>query len=163
EFDVCVIDNLATGRLSNLAHLRSEPRLEVVEADVVDLPARAGVFAGAKLVFHFAGLGDIVPSIERPIEYLRTNVDGTLAGPEGARNAGVGQFVYAASSSCYGAAPPVPTAESAPIAPAYPYALSKWMGECAVLHWGQVFRLPVVSLRIFNAYGPRVRTTGAYG
>src|SRR5262249_4850191 len=73
------------------------------------------------------------------------------------------KFVYAASSSCYGAAPPLPTGEDAPIVPQYPYALSKYQGEEAVLHWGEVYDLPVVSVRIFNAYGPRSRTSGAYG
>src|SRR5438128_255487 len=93
---------------------------------------------------------------------MRANVDGTLAMLEGSRRAGVKRFVYAASSSCYGLAE-VPTTEAAPIAPQYPYALSKYMGEVAALHWGKVYRLPVVCLRIFNAYGPRARTTGAYG
>ena len=120
------------------------------------------VFADADYVFHFGGMGDIVPSIERPLDYMRANVDGTLAMLEGSRRAGVKRFVYAASSSCYGLAE-VPTTEAAPIAPQYPYALSKYMGEVAALHWGKVYRLPVVSLRIFNAYGPRARTTGAYG
>ena len=61
------------------------------------------------------------------------------------------------------ASPHVPTREDHPIAPQYPYALSKYQGEQAALHWHQVYRLPVNSIRIFNAYGPRVRTTGAYG
>ena len=72
------------------------------------------------------------------------------------------KFVYAASSSCYGLAA-TPTREDHPIAPQYPYALSKYQGEQAAFHWHQVYRLPVNSIRIFNAYGPRVRTTGAYG
>ena len=79
-----------------------------------------------------------------------------------ARRAGVEKFVYAASSSCYGLAA-TPTREDHPIAPQYPYALSKYQGEQAVFHWQQVYRLPVNSIRIFNAYGTRVRTTGAYG
>ncbi len=82
---------------------------------------------------------------------------------EAARAAGVKKFVYAASSSCYGLAEELPTTESAPIRPQYPYALSKYQGEQAVLHWGEVYRLPVNSVRLFNAYGTRSRTTGAYG
>ena len=121
------------------------------------------LFRGAKYVFHFGGLGDIVPSIEHPLEYMHANVNGTLAVLEAARHAGVQKVVYAASSSCYGAAPPTPTSESAPIKPEYPYALSKYMGEEALLHWSEVYRLPAVAIRIFNAYGPRVRTTGVYG
>jgi UDP-glucose 4-epimerase len=161
-FDVRVVDNLATGRLENLAHHRGNPRVSFRQADMVDLPATDTVFDDADYVFHFGGIGDIVPSIERPLAYMRANVDGTLAVLEGARRAGVRKLVYAASSSCYGLAA-VPTAEDAPIDPRYPYALSKYLGEQAALHWAKVYRLPVVSLRIFNAYGPRVRTTGAYG
>jgi len=81
---------------------------------------------------------------------------------EAARATGVEKFVYAASSSCYGLAA-TPTREDHPIAPQYPYALSKYMGEQAAFHWRQVYGLPVNSIRIFNAYGTRVRTTGAYG
>jgi UDP-glucose 4-epimerase len=164
-YQVMVIDNLATGRLDNLKQCRSNPRCEVMIQDVAQLSADAAatLFHGARYVFHFAGLGDIVPSIDRPLDYMRANVDGTLAVLEASRAAGVGKVVYAASSSCYGANPPLPTSENAPIHPEYPYALSKYLAECAVLHWGQVYGLPVASLRIFNAYGPRVRTTGVYG
>jgi UDP-glucose 4-epimerase len=161
-YEVRVIDNLITGRLDNLARHRSDARLTVRQADMADLGPADPIFAGVDHVFHFGGIGDIVPSIERPLEYLHANVDGTLAVLEGSRRAGVRKFVYAASSSCYGLAA-VPTTESAPIAPQYPYALSKYMGELAALHWAKVYRLPVASLRIFNAYGPRVRTTGVYG
>jgi UDP-glucose 4-epimerase len=93
---------------------------------------------------------------------MDTNVQGTVRVLECARHAGVRKFVYAASSSCYGIAA-VPTAEDHPIAPQYPYALSKYQGEQAAFHWHRVYRLPVNSIRIFNAYGTRVRTTGAYG
>ena len=81
---------------------------------------------------------------------------------ECARAAGVRKFVYAASSSCYGLAD-VPTREDHPIAPKYPYALSKYQGEQAAFHWHLVYRLPVNSVRIFNAYGTRSKTSGAYG
>ncbi|GAC1319703.1 MAG: GDP-mannose 4,6-dehydratase [Chloroflexota bacterium] len=162
-FHVTVIDNLVTGRLTNLKQHASNPRCEVVQMDMTTLTAETRLFSQAQYVFHFGGLGDIVPSIERPLDYMRANVDGTLAVLEAARQARVKKFVYAASSSCYGASPPVPTSEMAPISTEYPYALSKYLGERAVLHWGQVYKLPVNSIRIFNAYGPRVRTTGVYG
>ncbi len=121
------------------------------------------MWPGARYVFHFAGIGDIVPSIDHPLDYMSANVQGTVHALEGARAAGVKKFVYAASSSCYGLATELPTTETAPISPRYPYALSKYCGEEAVLHWAQVYRLPVASVRIFNAYGIRSRTTGAYG
>jgi UDP-glucose 4-epimerase len=162
-FAVRAIDNLATGRVANLEHHAKNPRLAFHQADVCDLTADSPVFKGAELVFHFAGIGDIVPSIERPLDYMRANVTGTLAVLEAARGAAVGKLVYAASSSCYGIARELPTTETAPIQPEYPYALSKWLGESAALHWTHVYRLPVNSIRMFNVYGPRVRTTGVYG
>ena len=104
----------------------------------------------------------LMASIEAPSEYMEVNSQGTVRVLEACRAAKVGRFVYAASSSCYGLAA-VPTREDAPIRPEYPYALSKYQGEQAVLHWGQVYKLPVNSIRIFNAYGTRSRTSGAYG
>ncbi|HLW59029.1 MAG TPA: SDR family oxidoreductase [bacterium] len=161
--DVVVIDNLAAGRRENLAQHSGNPRVAICHEDINDLPADSAWFVGVDYVFHFGGVGDIVPSIEHPLVYMQVNVMGTLRVLEAARNAGVRKFIYAASSSCYGSMPEVPTPETAAIAPEYPYALSKYLGECAVLHWGKVYGLPVVSLRIFNAYGPRARTAGAYG
>ncbi len=161
-FRVHVIDNLVGGRLENLAHRKGERNLVVETRDIRDLAPEDTLFSGAEYVFHFAGIGDIVPSIDKPVDYLSTNVMGTVKVLECARHARVRKLVYAASSSCYGMAD-VPTAENAPIQPEYPYALSKYMGEEAVLHWGKVYRLPVNSLRIFNAYGTRSKTSGAYG
>lgn len=159
---VHVIDNLVGGRLDNLAHHQNHPHLQVDTRDICSLAPSDALFSGASYVFHFAGIGDIVPSIERPTDYMQTNVMGTVKVLEAARQAGINKLVYAASSSCYGLAE-VPTSEAAPIAAEYPYALSKWMGEQAVLHWGKVYQLPVNSIRIFNAYGTRSKTSGAYG
>ena len=161
-FVVRVIDNLVGGRLANLAQHQGNARLSVDTRDIRAVGPGDALFTGADFVFHFAGIGDIVPSIERPAEYMSANVQGTVHALEAARAAGVRRFVYAASSSCYGLAT-VPTREDAPIQPEYPYALSKYQGEQAVLHWGQVYKLPVNSIRIFNAYGPRSKTSGAYG
>ncbi len=161
-FRVRVIDNMTGGRESNLAHHAKHAALEVEKKDIRGLEPDAKAFTGAKYVFHFAGIGDIVPSIERPAEYMDTNVQGTVRVLECARHAKAQKLVYAASSSCYGLAA-TPTREDHPIAPQYPYALSKYQGEQAVFHWHRVYRLPVNSIRIFNAYGTRVRTTGSYG
>ena len=159
---VRVIDNLVGGRLQNLAHHDASGDVTLEERDIRSYAPEDAFFAGVSRVFHFAGIGDIVPSIERPSEYMSVNVQGTVHMLECARHAGVQKFVYAASSSCYGLAD-VPTREDHPIAPQYPYALSKYQGEMAVMHWHLVYKLPVNSIRIFNAYGMRSRTTGAYG
>jgi UDP-glucose 4-epimerase len=161
-YAVRAVDNLVSGRESNIAHLSSNPDFRFERADVRQLNPGSALFEGARSVFHFAGIGDIVPSIERPMEYLSANVQGTVHVLECARQARVNKLVYAASSSCYGLAA-TPTREDHPIAPQYPYALSKYQGEQACLHWHEVYRLPINSIRIFNAYGTRVRTTGAYG
>jgi len=162
DFEVRVVDNLVGGRESNLTHHAGDARLRFEKLDVRDLGAPSPLFEGSRFVFHFAGIGDIVPSIERPLEYLSANAQGTAALLEAARAARVEKVVYAASSSCYGIAA-VPTAEDHPIAPQYPYALSKLQGEQTAFHWHEVYGLPVNSIRIFNAYGTRSRTTGAYG
>jgi UDP-glucose 4-epimerase len=160
---VRVVDNLVGGRMGNLDRHAQEPRLAVDTRDIRSCQAGDPLFADVSYVFHFAGIGDLVPSIEKPLEYLSVNMQGTAQMLEGARHAGtVRKFVYAASSSCYGLAE-VPTTEDHPIRPMHPYALSKTLGEQACLHWAQVYRLPVNSLRIFNAYGTRSRTSGAYG
>jgi UDP-glucose 4-epimerase len=160
--EVVVLDNFSTGRPENLAGMASR-RLRVVEADISDLSEIRRHFEGAEVVFHLAALADIVPSIQRPMDYCRSNVVGTACVAEAARLAGVHKLVYSASSSCYGIPDVYPTPEDAPIRPQYPYALTKRLGEEIILHWGQVYRMPVVSLRLFNVYGPRSRTSGTYG
>ncbi len=161
-YAVQVVDDFSGGHDRNLAHLAGNPDLTVTRQDIRDLDPAARPFGDAKFVLHFAGIGDIVPSIERPVDYMDINVQGTVKVLECARAAGVDKFVYAASSSCYGLAD-VPTREDHAIDPKYPYALSKYQGEQAALHWHKVYGLPVNTIRIFNAYGTRVRTTGAYG
>jgi len=160
---VMVIDNFSTGRPGNLAHHNGNVRL--VEADITDFDAILPHFQGQDIVFHIAALADIVPSIVNPRGYYASNVLGTMNVVEAARLAGVQKLVYAASSSCYGIPSQefYPTAETAPLNPQYPYALTKYLGEQTVLHWGEVYDLPVISLRLFNVYGPRSRTSGTYG
>jgi len=159
---VRAIDNLAGGRRENVAQHAANPDFVLEERDVRSYEPGDPLFRGANYLFHFAGIGDIVPSIERPAEYMSANVQGTVRMLECARRAEVRKFVYAASSSCYGLAK-IPTREDHPIAPQYPYALSKYQGEQAAFHWHHLYRLPVNSIRIFNAYGTRSRTSGAYG
>ena len=123
----------------------------------------APVFEGVDYVFHMAALADIVPSIQKPWEYYSSNVLGTYNVVECARETDIKKLVYAASSSCYGIPDSYPTDEKADIRPQYPYALTKRLGEETVLHWGQVYNLPVITLRLFNVYGTRSRTSGTYG
>ena len=162
-YQVTVLDNFSTGRRENLAHICDVPTLQIECADITDEKSIRPYFDGVDYVFHLAALANIVPSIQRPLEYHRANVDGTAAVVECSRLADVKRFVYTASSSCYGIPDAYPTPETAAIRPQYPYALSKFLGEQIALHWRQVYSLPVVSLRLFNVYGPRSRTSGTYG
>jgi UDP-glucose 4-epimerase len=137
--------------------------LQVIEADVADPAAVSAAMAGVERVFHLAARADIVPSIQEPEAYFRSNVDGTFNVLEAARRHGVNRLVYVASSSCYGIPASYPTPETAPPDPRYPYALTKYLAEQLVVHWAQVYKLPAISVRFFNVYGPRARTSGTYG
>ena len=161
--EVIILDDFSTGREQNLVDIQDHSRLQVHKLDVCDETAIQPYFLGVDWVFHLAALADIVPSIQEPLTYLKAGVGGTQAVLEASRLANVKRLVYAASSSCYGIPDLYPTPESSPISPQYPYALAKNLGEQIVMHWGQVYDLPVVSLRLFNVYGTRSRTSGAYG
>ena len=160
---VIALDDLSSGRWENLAPVADSPSLHMIQADITDRHALAPHFDGVDWVFHLAGKADIVPSIEHPDIYYAANVQGTFNVLECSRAANIKRLVYAASSSCYGIPDRYPTPEDAEIRPQYPYALTKYLGEEMVLHWAQVYGLPALSLRLFNVYGPRSRTTGAYG
>lgn len=158
---VIVLDNYSTGRPVNLSHVKA--RVQIIECDLSQKGSWADVFKGVDQVYHLAALADIVPSIQNPEAYFNANVVGTFNVLQAAQNNGIKRFVYAASSSCYGIPDNYPTSEDAPIRPQYPYALTKRLGEELVLHWAQVYKLPAVSTRFFNVYGPRSRTSGTYG
>jgi len=163
--NVVVIDNMSTGRPQNLESLKNYPGLTVVHTDINDTKKIKKYFKGAAFVFHLAALADIVPSIVNPVGYFRSNVDGTMNIMQIVREVcpKLKKFIYAASSSCYGIPDKYPTPETAEIRPEYPYALTKYLGEQIALHWGKLYKIPLISLRMFNVYGPRSRTSGTYG
>ena len=163
DFEVNVLDNMSTGRKSNLDNLADSKKIRLFEGDLQDTKIVRDSIIDCQYVFHLAALADIVPSIENPLGYFSTNVGGTVNLLEVARNFKLKKFVYSASSSCYGIPNDYPTPETSEIKPQYPYAFTKWAAEQAVLHWGKVYGLPVVSLRLFNVFGTRSRTSGTYG
>ena len=163
NFEVVVIDNLSVGRRENISHLNENSKFTFVEADISNFDLIEPIFRGADLVFHLAALADIVPSIESPTEYYNSNVNGTFNVLQACRKHKVKKIIYAGSSSCYGIPDEYPTKETASIRPQYPYALTKNIGEQLVMHWCQLYNLPSISLRFFNVYGPRARTSGTYG
>ena len=162
KFSVIVIDNLSGGHIKNIKHHLKNKNFKFLKKDLFSININSHIFNNLSYIFHFAGKGDIVPSIQNPQIYFNSNLLGTVNILKLAHKVNVKKFVYAASSSCYGLAK-VPTRENHPINPLYPYALSKYMGEQAVMHWCKLYGLKANSIRIFNAYGPRVRTTGDYG
>ena len=161
--EVLGIDDLSTGRLKNLDSARKSGAFRFIEKNIRSVSQADLPLADCDWFFHLAGRADLVPSIVNPEDYFQVNVEGTFRALQLARELGVKRFLYAASSTCYGIPDAYPTPESAPCKPEHPYALTKLMGEEMVMHWARVYQLPALSLRLFNVYGPRSRTTGAYG
>ena len=158
---IIVLDNLSTGRLENIK--RFKKKIRFIKCDISKTGNWTKEFKGKCYVFHLASLADIVPSIQNPKKYFESNVNGTLNILEACRKAKIIKFIYSASSSCYGIPKTYPTKESEKINPMYPYALTKKMGEDLIVHWSKVFNIPFISLRLFNVYGTRSRTSGTYG
>jgi len=160
-YDVTVVDNFSTGRAENLVNVKNE--IELIDCDLSERGDWEETFSQVDWVFHLAALADIVPSIKQPEDYFRANVTGTFNVLQASLEAKVKRFVYVASSSAYGIPEEYPTPETSKIDPQYPYALTKHLGEELVLHWAKVYNLSALSLRFFNVYGPRGRTSGSYG
>ena len=158
---VTIIDNFSNGKLENIKQFKK--KVTIIKADISKRGVWQKKFRDNDYVFHFAALADIVPSINNPSKYFDTNVKGTLNVLEASRKYNIKKFLYAASSSSYGIPKKYPTKENEILDPKYPYSLTKKLGEDLVLHWGNVFKLNVISLRFFNIYGERSRTNGNYG
>ncbi len=159
---VTIIDNLSTGRYSNISH-HSKKDVKFLKIDLAKEKNLKKIIKGNSYVFHLAGLADIVPSIENPKAYFNANVNGTYNILNACKQLRLKKFIYAASASCYGIPSKYPTNEKSKIDPKYPYALTKFLGEQMVMHWAKIYNMPNLSFRFFNAYGLRSRTTGAYG
>ena len=161
--DVIGVDDFSTGRESNLELASASDRFRLMRKSVTEIRAADLDGESVDWIFHLAGRADLVPSIQKPEEYFQVNANGTFRMLELARELGVKRFLYAASSTCYGMAETVPTPETYPCVTRHPYGLTKYLGEQLVMHWSSVYKIPALSLRLFNVYGPRSRTTGAYG
>ena len=159
---VIVLDNFSTGQRSNLSR-HNKKNVKIIKVDISGNKSLDKYFKNIDYVFHLAGLADIVPSIENPSKYFKSNVVGTFNVIQAAKKAKIRKFIYAASASCYGIPNKFPIKEDAKINPMYPYAFTKWQAEELIMHWAKIYNFPAISFRFFNAYGPRSRTSGAYG
>jgi UDP-glucose 4-epimerase len=157
---VRVLDNLSTGRLSNLEGFRD--RIEFIEGDVADARAMARAVENVDCVFHEAALASVPLSLERPLDSHAACATGTVTLLEAARRARVRRVVYAASSAAYGDRPGSSKRESDLPAPLSPYAAAKLSGELYCQAFWSSFGLETVALRYFNVFGPRQDPNSPY-
>ena len=157
--EVIILDNLSTGKKENI-----NPKATFVMCDLAHTKTDFLVeqMQGVDVVFHLAALARVQPSIEDPITFNKTNIDGTLNILFAAYKTGVKRVVYSASSSCYGNNKTFPTPETEPTNPLSPYGLQKYLGEHYCKMFSEVYGLDTVSLRYFNVYGERMLLEGAY-
>jgi UDP-glucose 4-epimerase len=158
---VIILDNFVSGKKSNLSHHKKKD-VKIIKTDISQNKNLDKHFKGADYVFHLAGLAEIIPSIKNPKKYFINNVNGTLNVLEASKKAKIKKFIYAASSSCYGTPKKFPTSETDKIDLKHPYAVTKFMGEELVMDYASLFRMPNISFRFFNVYGPRLNTSGQY-
>ena len=161
KHQIVIIDNLSTGRIENIKSFKK--KVKFVNADISKKGRWMQNFKNTQVVFHFAALADIVPSIKDPYTYFQSNVVGTENVANSCVINNVKKIIYAASSSCYGIPKNYPTSEKESIKPQYPYALTKNIGEQILIHYGKIYGFQVTSMRLFNVYGTRSRTSGTYG
>lgn len=159
---IVILDIFKLGK-RNINHLIKNKRVLLYKKDIRKISSKDKIFRNVKCIFHLAAIADIVPSIVNPDEYYNTNVNGTLNMLEAMRKFNIKRIVYAASSSCYGIPKKYPTDEKNDVEFKFPYALTKYAGEQLIVHWSNVYNIEYISLRLFNVYGLRSRTTGAYG
>tara|TARA_Y100000816_G_C26100500_1_gene583091 strand:- start:284 stop:1270 length:987 start_codon:yes stop_codon:yes gene_type:complete len=159
---IVILDILKAGK-RNIQHLNKNKKVYVYKKDVAKINKNDKCFKNVDCVFHLAAIADIVPSITDPSDYYSTNVTGTINILEAMRHNNVKNIVYAASSSCYGIPKNYPTTENEKIQLKFPYALTKYIAEETIIHWAEVYKIKFISLRLFNVFGLRSRTSGAYG
>ncbi len=158
--EVAVVDNLLTGRESNLEQVRD--RIQFHPVDIRDLKALQPLLRGVDTVFHLAAIPSVPRSIEEPEPSHTVNIDGTFNVLRAAQLAGVRRVVYAASSSAYGDTEILPKAETMAPRPKSPYAAQKLAGEYYSSVFYSCFGLETVALRFFNVYGPRQDPSSPY-
>lgn len=146
------IDNLVTGRLSNLCG--NLDQIDFHEGDIRDGKLLRALCQNVEIIFHEAALPSVPKSVLDPITSHQANIEGTFAVLMAARDMGVRRIIYAASSSAYGESPTLPKHEEMPPAPISPYAVQKLTGEFYMQSFARVYQIETVCLRYFNVFGP---------
>ena len=162
------LDNFATGFQHNLDEVQGLvtagqwARFRFIEGDITDLATCHEACAGVEHVLHQAALGSVPRSIADPIATNRANIDGMLNMLVAARDAKVGSFTYAASSSTYGDHPALPKVEGNIGNPLSPYAVTKYVNELYADVFARTYGFQSIGLRYFNVFGQRQDPDGAY-
>ena len=151
--DVRILDNLASGRRSNVLAVGED--VDLVEGDIQSYERVHNAVAGCDVVFHQAALPSVPRSVQDPLTSNATNVTGTLNVLLASRDARVRRVVFASSSSIYGREPELPAREDAAPLPISPYATAKLACEGYCRSFTEVYGLETVALRYFNVFGPR--------
>ena len=159
---VVCLDNFATGKRANIAHLLSNPMFTLIEGDIRNLNDCNGAVEGVDYVLHQAALGSVPRSIKDPITSNDVNVSGFLNMLVASRDAGVKRFIYAASSSTYGDSESLPKLEDTIGKPLSPYAITKYVNELYADVFSKTFGLETIGLRYFNVFGRKQDPNGAY-
>lgn len=156
---VTVVDDLSTGKMENIAHLKN---IDFILGSITDIGLLKSAFDGAECVFHLAALPSVQRSVNDPLASNAANVDGTLNVLLAARDCGVKKVVYASSSAVYGDEPTLPKREDMMPYPLSPYAVGKITGEYYARVFSELYGLRTVCLRYFNVYGPRQDPASEY-
>lgn len=159
---VSCLDNLATGKKSNIEHLLSSSNFQFIEGDIRNLETCRKAVKNVDFVLHQAALGSVPRSINDPITSNEVNVNGFLNMLVASRDAGVKRFVYAASSSTYGDSKKLPKVEDEIGKPLSPYAITKYVNELYAEIFARTYNLETIGLRYFNVFGRRQDPNGAY-
>lgn len=157
---VKVIDNFLTGRIENITPYLDQ--IELYKEDIRNLEAITPLAQGVDYVIHQAALPSVARSLQDPISCHQVNTTGTLNLLLAAREAGVKSFVFASSSSIYGANLELPKREEMSYMPLSPYATSKATGELYCKNFHYLFGLNTIMLRYFNVFGPKQDPTSQY-
>jgi UDP-glucose 4-epimerase len=154
-YQVIGIDNLRTGKISNMSNYMENPTFQFLEIDIGNLNTEMLAEYDVEVLFHLAAISSVKLSLENPVLVNKNNLDGTLRLLNLAKNCGARRFVFSSSASVYGDPASLPVKEDAPIEPMSPYAASKAAAEQYINAFQKSYNLESTVLRYFNVYGPR--------